>query len=160
MVRINDFFQRIARKVLILADTILDHLTLERASTQRLRPIPHEFWKIWDISFQMSHRPSRIKIVRLAATWIFLVLTRKTAFFFAKFPSPRHFCNGKFFRDRTMRKLRSWGFLKSYLKIVSYISYDVGVKFLKWEEFFPYWTRQGPLYNLIPHIVSNLTHSV
>ena len=47
-----------------------------------------------------------------------------------------------------------------YLIIVSYISYDVGVKFFKWGEFFPYWTRQGPLYNLIPHIVSNLTHSV
>ena len=30
--------------------------------------------------------------------------------FFAKNPSPRHFCEGKFFRDRIMLKLRSWGF--------------------------------------------------
>ena len=37
MVRINDFLQKIARKTLILADTILDHLTLERASTQNFK---------------------------------------------------------------------------------------------------------------------------
>ncbi len=36
---------------------------------------------------------------------------QKTAFF-AKIPSPRHFCEGKFFRDRTMRKLSSRGFRK------------------------------------------------
>ena len=36
---------------------------------------------------------------------------QKTAFF-AKIPSPQHFCVGKFFRDRTMRKLSSRGFRK------------------------------------------------
>ena len=36
---------------------------------------------------------------------------QKTAFF-AKIPSPQHFCVGKFFRDRTMRKLSSKGFRK------------------------------------------------
>ena len=36
---------------------------------------------------------------------------QKTAFF-AKNPSPQHFCVGKFFRDRTMRKLSSRGFRK------------------------------------------------
>ena len=36
---------------------------------------------------------------------------QKTAFF-AKIPSPQHFCVGKFFRDRSMRKLSSRGFRK------------------------------------------------
>ena len=60
-------------------------------------------------------RPSRIKIVRLAAIWNFFrgghEKLQKTAFF-AKNPSPRYFLMGKFFRDRTMRKLTSWGFRK------------------------------------------------
>ena len=60
-------------------------------------------------------RPSRIKIVRLAAIWNFFrgghEKLQKTAFF-AKNPSPRYFLMGKFFRDRTMRKLSSRGFRK------------------------------------------------
>ena len=60
-------------------------------------------------------RPSRIKIVRLAAIWKFFrgghEKLQKTAFF-AKIPSPQQFLMGKFFRDRTMRILRSWGFRK------------------------------------------------
>ena len=60
-------------------------------------------------------RPSRIKIVRLAAIWNFFrsghEKLQKTAFF-AKIPSPQYFCVGKFFRDRTMRKLSSRGFRK------------------------------------------------
>ena len=98
---------------------ILDHLTLERANT-------HNF-KDWDL-FRMCFRkfgpfafrwamgrPSSIKIVRLAAIWNFFRggngKLQKTAFF-AKNPSPRYFLMGKFFRDRTMRILRSWGFRK------------------------------------------------
>ena len=69
------YLSKNALKTAILADTILDHLTLERAST-------HNF-KDWDL-FRMCFgkfgtwafrwamgRPSRIKIVRLAAIWIF-----------------------------------------------------------------------------------------
>ena len=60
-------------------------------------------------------RPSTIKIVRLAAIWNFFRggngKLQKTAFF-AKNPSPRYFLMGKFFQDRTMRKLRSRGFRK------------------------------------------------
>ena len=38
-------------------------------------------------------------------------------FVVAKFPSSPHFCEGIFFRDRTMWKLTSWGFRKSVSKI-------------------------------------------
>ena len=73
------------------------------------------FRKIRDMSFQMSHGPSSIKIVRLAAIWNFSWggngKLQKTAFF-AKNPSPRYFLMGKFFQDRTMWKLRSRGFRK------------------------------------------------
>ena len=69
------YLSKNALKTAILADTILDHLTLERAST-------HNF-KDWDL-FRMCFgkfgtrafrwamgRPSSIKIVRLAAIWNF-----------------------------------------------------------------------------------------
>jgi len=113
------YLSKNALKTAILADTILDHLTLERAST-------HNF-KDWDL-FRMCFgkfgtrafrwamgRPSSIKIVRLAAIWNFSWggngKLQKTAFF-AKIPSPQQFLMGKFFRDRTMRKLSSRGFRK------------------------------------------------
>ena len=116
----EDFLSKSAWKSPILAARFLDHLTLERAST-------HNF-KDWDV-FRMCFgkfgpfafrwamgRPSSIKIVRLAAIWNFFRggngKLQKTAFF-AKNPSPRYFLMGKFFRDRTMRKLTSWGFRKS-----------------------------------------------
>ena len=115
----DHFLSKNALKTAILADTILDHLTLERAST-------HNF-KDWDL-FRMCFgkfgtwafrwamgRPSRIKIVRLAAIWNFFRCghekLQKTAFF-AKNPSPRYFSMGKFFQDRTMWKLSSRGFRK------------------------------------------------
>ena len=115
----EDFLSKSAWKSPILAARFLDHLTLERAST-------HNF-KDWDV-FRMCFgkfgtfafrwamgRPSSIKIVRLAAIWNFSWggngKLQKTAFF-AKIPSPQHFCVGKFFRDRTMRKLSSRGFRK------------------------------------------------
>ena len=71
----EDFLSKSAWKSPILAARFLDHLTLEGAST-------HNF-KDWDL-FRMCFgkfgtwafrwamgRPSRIKIVRLAAIWIF-----------------------------------------------------------------------------------------
>ena len=60
-------------------------------------------------------RPSRIKIVWLAAIWNFFWGGNgklQTTAFFAKTPSRRHFCEGKFFRDRTKWNLTSWGFRK------------------------------------------------
>ena len=74
------------------------------------------FGKFGPFAFRWAMgRPSSIKIVRLAAIWNFSWggngKLQKTAFF-AKIPSPQHFCVGKFFRDRTMRKLSSRGFRK------------------------------------------------
>ena len=113
------FLSKNAEKTAFWAATFSDHLTSERSST-------HNF-KDWDL-FRMCFgkfgtwafrwamgRPSSIKIVRLAAIWNFFRggngKLQKTAFF-AKNPSPQHFCVGKFFRDRTMRKLSSRGFRK------------------------------------------------
>ena len=113
------FLSKSAWKSPILAARFSEHLTLEGAST-------HNF-KDWDL-FRMCFgkfgtrafrwamgRPSSIKIVRLAAIWNFFggghEKLQKTAFF-AKIPSPQHFCEGKFFQDRTMWKLSSRAFRK------------------------------------------------
>ena len=100
-------------------DTILDHLTLERASTHNFKDYElsrgcFEKYGPWAFRWAMG-RPSTIKIVRLAAIWKFFrgghEKFQKTAFF-AKNPSPRYFLMGKFFQDRTMSKLSSRGFRK------------------------------------------------
>ena len=68
------------------------------------------FWKYGTKAFRWAMgRPSRIKIVRLAATWNFF---SEWTWKIAKNPSPRYFLMGKFFQERTMRKLRSRGFRK------------------------------------------------
>ena len=51
----------------------------------------------------------------MEASWDFFGADTKNwqkRLFFVKFPSIQHFCTGKFFRDRTMWKLTSWGFRK------------------------------------------------
>ena len=115
----EDFLSKSAWKSPILAARFSDHLTLEGASTHNFKD--YELFRRcfkkygpWAFRWAMG-RPSTIKIVRLAAIWNFSLggngKLQKTAFF-AKIPSPQHFCVGKFFRDRTMRILRSWGFRK------------------------------------------------
>ena len=58
-----------------------------------------------------------------------------------------------------------------YLKFGAHATHDVGVKFFKWEEFFPYLTRKEPLWNLVEcvlfhtqcvilHTMSNFSPSV
>ena len=115
----EDFLSKIAWKSPILADMILDHLTLEGASTHNFKDYDlfrrcFEKYGPWAFRWAMG-RPSTIKIVRLAAIWKFFrgghEKFQKTAFF-AKNPSPRYFLMGKFFQDRTMSKLSSRGFRK------------------------------------------------
>ena len=44
-------------KTAFLRDTNLDHLTLGCSTHNlKIKDFSHVFWKIWDISFQMSHR--------------------------------------------------------------------------------------------------------
>ena len=82
-----------------------DHLTLEGARTHNFKDYDLFygcFEKYGPFAFRWAMgRPSSIKIVRLAAIWIFFrgghEKLQKTAFF-AKIPSPQHFCEGKFFR--------------------------------------------------------------
>ena len=115
----EDFLSKSAWKSPILAARFSDHLTLEGASTHNFKDYDlfHGcFEKYGPFAFRWAMgRPSSIKIVRLAAIWNFFRggngKLQKTAFF-AKNPSPQHFCVGKFFRDRTMRKLSSRGFRK------------------------------------------------
>ena len=115
----EDFLSKSAWKSPILAARFLDHLTLEGASTHNFKDYDlfrrcFEKYGPWAFRWAMG-RPSSIKIVRLAAIWNFSWggngKLQKTAFF-AKNPSPRYFLMGKFFQDRTMRKLTSWGFRK------------------------------------------------
>ena len=37
----------------------------------------------------------------------------------------------------------------TYLIFVAHATHGVGVKILKWEEFFPYLTRKEPLWNIV-----------
>ena len=39
--------------------------------------------------------------------------------------------------------------IHAYLKFGAHATHGVGVKFFKWEEFFPYLTRKEPLWNLV-----------
>ena len=40
-------------------------------------------------------------------------------------------------------------YIHTYLKFGAHATHGVGVKFFKWEEFFPYLTRKEPLWNLV-----------
>ena len=54
----KDFLQKSAEKTAFLRDTNRDHLTLERHNSLNFKDfrLSGVFWKIWDISFQISHR--------------------------------------------------------------------------------------------------------
>ena len=50
--------------------------------------------------------------------------------------------------------------IPSYLKFGAHATHGVGVKFSKWEEFFPYLTQKEPLWNfVISHIMCDFTHN-
>ncbi len=90
-----------------MADTILDHLTLLAPTILKIMTFFTGVLK--NMGHKLSDEPWADLLGSKLSDWqpleIFFGVdtknSKKTAFF-AKIPSPQHFYEGKFFRDRTM----------------------------------------------------------